>query len=143
MTYAKNNIEGRKANQKRYYERHKAFIREKKRVAMQKYRETEVGRLASSAATSKFYKANPEIASAASRKRYAKKRLATPQWLSELQKDQISLFQEAADKMKLDTGINFHVDHIIPIQGKYVSGLHVPWNLQVITAQDNHRKGNK
>jgi hypothetical protein len=41
------------------------------------------------------------------------------------------------------TGIEWHVDHIIPLQGKNVSGLHTPYNLQVIPASWNTAKGNK
>ena len=51
-------------------------------------------------------------------------------------KNEIVLIYENARKVGLT------VDHIIPLKGKTVSGLHVPWNLQLLTSVDNKRKGN-
>lgn len=66
--------------------------------------------------------------------------LATPIWADrELIKELYAL----AQKLTEQTGIPHEVDHVIPLQGKNVSGLHVETNLQVITATENRRKSNK
>lgn len=66
----------------------------------------------------------------------------TPKWLTD---SDIWMMQEAYDLAALRTkmfGFSWHVDHIIPLQGKTVSGLHVPTNLQVIPAVVNLAKAN-
>ncbi len=57
-------------------------------------------------------------------------------------KDTLTIYREARRVTKL-TGTWHHVDHIIPLNGKDVCGLHVPWNLQILTAVDNMFKSNK
>jgi hypothetical protein len=67
----------------------------------------------------------------------------TPLWLTD---DDHWLMQEAYVLAAMRTkmlGFPWHVDHIEPLRGKNASGLHVPWNLQVIPGVDNLRKGNR
>ena len=74
--------------------------------------------------------------------RRARHKLATPTWLSCSQKAHIKRTYDLAELMEDITGEKHHVDHIIPLKGKGVCGLHVPWNLQVLPASVNLSKSN-
>jgi len=68
---------------------------------------------------------------------------ATPDWLTKDQLKSIEWFYIEAKRLEDLDGIVRHVDHIVPIKGKEVCGLHVPWNLQILTASENISKGNR
>jgi 5-methylcytosine-specific restriction endonuclease McrA len=70
-------------------------------------------------------------------------RSATPRWLSDEQWEAMNAIYKQRDRITEDTGVAHHVDHIIPLRGENVCGLHVPWNLQVLPANDNLKKSNK
>lgn len=53
-----------------------------------------------------------------------------------------AIYARAAHLTQL-TGVRHHVDHIVPLKGEHVSGLHVPWNLQCLPARDNIAKHNR
>jgi len=80
---------------------------------------------------------------ARTRLRQARKLKATPSWLTQDHKLQIQDIYEQAVLAEKLTGVEHHVDHIEPLQGKDCCGLHVPWNLQVLPASENLSKGNR
>lgn len=75
--------------------------------------------------------------------RRRKHREATPPWLSRQQKALIRELYKVAITMTKTTGEQYVVDHIIPLRSDTVCGLHVPWNLRVITQEENLKKSNK
>ncbi len=83
---------------------------------------------------------NPGRVAAKKAKRRAALLQRTPPWVNH--EDFIAIYA-MRDEMTRATGVPHHVDHIIPLQGEKVSGLHVPWNLQVIPAAVNQSKKNK
>jgi len=75
--------------------------------------------------------------------RRVEKENRTPEWLTFEQKLEIECFYYKALRYEEEYGVKYHVDHIIPLNGENVCGLHVPWNLQVLPAKENLRKSNK
>lgn len=73
-------------------------------------------------------------------KRTAAKLNATPPWAD---LDAIKLIYIKAARLTKETRIPHEVDHIYPLQGKFSCGLHVPWNLRIVTRTANRSKGNK
>jgi len=122
---------------KRYHEANREYLVGQ----MRHYREANKEYLAEQ--VRRYQKANPAKLNAINAKRRAAKLRATPNWLRSEELKQIEDFYKEAQSLKLATGQKYHVDHIVPLQGENVCGLHVPWNLQVIPASENLSKSNK
>lgn len=141
---------------KRFFENNKDIVRAKKAKAQKKYRQNhpekakatrqawaEKNRIKDQGYKKKWRVENKGAVNFLTRKRQLSKLRRTPDWLTEDDHWMIEqAYELAALRTKL-TGISWHVDHKIPLQGKTVSGLHVPLNLQVILAKDNSVKGNR
>lgn len=84
----------------------------------------------------------PDKLAAKNAMRKAHKIKATPPWLTEDQVGEILAKYTEAKQLTEETGVQHHVDHIVPLRGALVRGLHVPWNLQVLTMYENCSKGN-
>lgn len=90
-----------------------------------------------------YKKQNKDIVCASNSFRRASKRNATPAWLSKDQLEEILKFYTLSSHLSKTNGLRYNVDHIIPLVSDSVCGLHVPWNLQVITEYENLSKGNR
>ncbi len=84
----------------------------------------------------KWEAANGKKKLAGVRRYQASKLNATPPWLTKEQLKEMTLFYVNCPE-------GHEVDHIIPIRGENVCGLHVPWNLQYLTISENRKKSNK
>lgn len=89
-----------------------------------------------------FKKRHPDRSNANTAKRRAAKIMATPKWLDKNLFAEIRQFYHQSKLIEELTGVPHHVDHIVPLNVKNVSGLHVPWNLRVIPRDENLRKSN-
>lgn len=73
----------------------------------------------------------------------AKRRNRKPKWIKDVFVEEIKVWYKRAKTLEQFTGQKWEVDHIVPMNGKNVSGLHVPWNLQLLTKKQNRDKSNK
>ena len=132
--YKKENSEAESARRAEWRQANRESIAAKQ---AEYYQENREARLAKEA---KYQKANPDKCRAISAKRRAAKLQRTPAWVDfEAIK---AVYAEAHRLEELD-GIPRHVDHVIPLQGELVSGLHIASNLKILTAQENLSKSNK
>jgi hypothetical protein len=90
-----------------------------------------------------YAKAHREEHNARVRKYRENKIQRTPAWTNESDRLRMKCYYQVAKMRTRETGETWSVDHIVPLQGENVSGLHVSWNLQVITKRENIAKGNK
>jgi 5-methylcytosine-specific restriction endonuclease McrA len=88
-------------------------------------------------------KANRGKLNAKRAKRRSVKLQATPKWLTEKHHQDMEDTYVLARELQWLSEEKLEVDHIIPLQGKDVSGLHVPWNLQILPKSMNRSKGNR
>jgi 5-methylcytosine-specific restriction endonuclease McrA len=126
--------EAAKEAAKRYYEKNKDAViaRAAARPKQEVY-----------AYKQKYKEANPELYKALTSVRKRRHRNATPKWITVEQKLAMrGLYLQAQQLTKL-TGERYVVDHIVPLINEDVCGLHVPWNLRVITQEENLKKSNK
>jgi hypothetical protein len=114
--------EARRQAQARYREKHRDKIRAKQR---------------------EWVKNNLPKVLARTHKYQAAKLNATPKWLTKDQLKQIEAIFVESHRLTKETGVKREVDHIVPLCGREVSGLHVPWNLQILERSKNRQKFNK
>lgn len=123
-----------KAAGQRYYERNKEAV--KARANARPIEERRANRY-------KYKEANPDLYKALTSVRKRRHREATPKWVTAAQKLAMrQLYLQAIELTRL-TGERYVVDHIVPLISDEVCGLHVPWNLRVITQEENLKKSNK
>lgn len=134
VEYRISNKEKMKERDRSYYANNKEKCRES---ALLRYHKNKEKRRIGMAL---WARKNLEKINALSAKRRATKMAAIPSWANLFFIEEI---YDIAQRRTKATGIEWHVDHIVPLQSKKVCGLHVEHNLQVIPGADNQSKGNR
>jgi hypothetical protein len=129
------------ARKKAYYQANKAVINASRKDYMREYRQANKESIASYQKEYRkpYREANRELFTAYSAERKALKLKATPAWADTVAI--LGVYHLA--KVFNSTGINLHVDHIVPLQSDVVCGLHCEANLQLLPSSDNISKGNR
>lgn len=115
-----------------------AAWREKNPDGFKRWREANLDR--DREASRKWQQENRERVRVLVAERTSARKRRTPGWANT---DRIREFYEIAAEMTRKTGIKHHVDHVMPLRGELVSGLHVHENLRVVTSAENLQKGNR
>ena len=126
--------EAAKAAGRRYYERNKEMVKARASARPLKEKRTH---------KQKYKEANPELYKALTSVRKRRHRSATPKWVTKEQKMAMRQMYLNAQRLTKITGERYVVDHVVPLINPDVCGLHVPWNLRVITQTENLEKSNK
>jgi hypothetical protein len=126
--------EAAKAAGKRYYEKNRQSViaRAAARPAEEKRRNR-----------AEYKDRNVDVVRADTSVRKRRHREATPKWLTHAERMRMRDLYVQARKLTELMQERYVVDHIVPLRGEAVCGLHVPWNLRVITQEENLKKSNK
>jgi hypothetical protein len=128
--YDQENKDEVKEYKRRYYQENREKIAKKKKEWRQKNSDYK------KEYNKEYYRKNKEEFLTRVVKRRARKLQATPPWTNLIDEYMIRLIYQNCPE-------GYHVDHIVPLQGVTVRGLHVPWNLQYLPAEENTSKGNR
>lgn len=107
------------AKQKEYIDKNYEVVKERRKLASRRH-----------------YQNNRGKRNAKRMSRFKQVSMATPKWLTKDQLQEIYNIYEKCPK-------GYEVDHCVPIKNNRVCGLHVPWNLKIITVAENRSKGNR
>lgn len=123
----KSKITERRRSKSRSEEHQKYYLQNKDEIAA-KQRERRI--------------ANPAKSAMYTRNYQARRMNATPTWFSDFDEFAIQEAYDLTKRREQETGIKHHVDHIVPLSGRKVCGLHCAANIQVIPALANRKKSN-
>lgn len=146
------NPEAVRAAKARHYAKHAEALKEKRRLWYLKNKEAQAARCAKNyeksgdayrARTHVWRTENKDKVAAISASRRAKTAMRTPAWFSELDAFVIEEAYRLAQLRSSTLPCTWDVDHMYPLRSKYVSGLHVHNNVQVIPSIMNGRKGTR